>query len=148
MTELVDEYLQRVRDDPGLRAVLRTARAWGVSPGRFLGREPARAYTVERDDLGRVARVVEHTDPEWDDEGRRLALALAMYEADLCSGCGLPRYETNDPANEFRYVPMQAVRCHACTALEVGSKPYAGSPQPSALYIPVELMPTVEPAHA
>lgn len=35
------------------------------------------------------------------------------YESSLCSGCGRPRHETFDPANEQAY-EAEAQRCHAC----------------------------------
>jgi hypothetical protein len=46
-------------------------------------------------------------------------LALADYEADLCS-CGGLFSETSDPANEFAYVADGPYRCHRCTALAEG----------------------------
>jgi hypothetical protein len=141
VTDRAEDYRQRVRDDPGLRVMLKAARAWGVPPGRFMGHEPARAYVLERDDLGRVARIVEHADPEWDDASRHYAVALQLWEADLCDGCGLPMSETTKPENEGRYVGMAAVRCHACTAHVQASGAYQDSPHPSALRIPLEHIP-------
>lgn len=37
------------------------------------------------------------------------------YLSSLCSGCGLPRSETTNAANEDRYTAMQ-IRCFACAA--------------------------------
>jgi hypothetical protein len=132
-----DDALERVRGDAGLRAQLRTARAWGVSPGRFLGREPARR--IIRDDLGRPVRV--ETEPEWTGEDRDLALALTIYEADACPGCGQPLAETTLPEREGRYRAGLAVRCHHCTASALGAEKYRDSSQPQALLIPVEYVP-------
>lgn len=134
------DALERLRGDAFLRAQLRTARAWGVSPGRFLGREPARRLV--RDDLGRVVRV--ETEPEWTGEDRDLALALTVYEADACPGCGQPLSETTKPENEVRYVAGQAIRCHHCAASARGAKLYADDPHPQTLLIPVELVPPKE----
>jgi hypothetical protein len=134
------DALERVRGDAFLRAQLRTARAWGVSPGRFLGREPARRFV--RDDLGRVARI--EVEPEWTDEDRGLALALTVYEADACPGCGQPLSETTRPEREGRYRAGLAVRCHHCTASALGAEPYRDSPQPNALLIPVTYVPPQE----
>jgi hypothetical protein len=132
-----NDALERVRGDAFLRAQLRTARAWGVSPGRFLGREPARRLVY--DALGRPVRV--EAEPEWLDSDRDLALALTVYEADACPGCGQPLSETTLPEREGRYKAGLAVRCHHCTASALGAEVYRESSQPSALLIPVEYVP-------
>lgn len=130
-----DEALDRVRADPALRAVLRTARDWGVSPRRFQGNEPTRRLI--RDSRQQVVRV--ESEPEWDDDDRALALALTVYEADLCPGCQQPLSETTKLENQFKYQAQPAVRCHYCTASAIGAEQYQESPQPGALLIPVEL---------
>lgn len=134
-----DSALERVRADPWLRVVLSTARAWGVSPARFLGWEPTRSTRLERDDTGRVVRLVESVDPEWSQEWVDLALAFATWEADLCTGCRQPMTETTDPENEFLYVALPAVRCHRCTASGIASDSVRDDRQSHALHIPVEL---------
>ena len=35
----------------------------------------------------------------------------------MCGGCGLPRHETMDPANERKW-DTEVWRCHACAARE------------------------------
>lgn len=142
MTDQLEDYLEQITTDATLRAVLRAARSWGVSPGRFLGNEPARTYTLERDDVGRVARIVEHTDPEWDGQSRELALALEAYEVGLCSGCRQPLSETTDPAAEGRYVSDPPILCHACTALSIGAEPYQEHAHAQALRFGVRLKPS------
>lgn len=130
-----DDAHDRVRDDPALRAALETARAWGVSPRRFFGEDPA----VRLEPLGPGWRVV--ADPEWNDEDRALALALTGYEAGLCPGCRHPLEETTDPDNEFRYKAQTPVRCHRCTASSVASEAIQNSNyyHPDALLLPIEL---------
>lgn len=61
-------------------------------------------------------------------------LALAEYEADLCTGCGGHLSETTDPANDGIYVIEPAVRCHRCTLLSIARKQLEDNPQPEALY--------------
>ena len=132
------DAFDRISQDAGLRAVLKTARAWGVSPRRFLGWEPTRIHTHVYAN-GSLIRTVESVEDEWDDENRDLAIAYAMWEADLCPGCQRLMSETTKASNEGLYVASTAIRCHACTAHGQASDVYADSPQPQALFIPVEL---------
>lgn len=55
---------------------------------------------------------MEH-DPAWLPEDLVGLLALQAHDDDQCSGCGHPKSESMDPANERAYsgVPLQ---CHAC----------------------------------
>lgn len=133
-----DSVYERVRDDAGLRAVLKAARTWGISPRRFLGWEPIVTHGHVYD-CGRLVRTVVTTEVEWDEENRNLAMALAMYEADLCPGCSQPMSETTKRENEGLYVAERAIRCHWCTASHMASEMYAESPQPRALFVPVTL---------
>jgi hypothetical protein len=128
---------ERISTDPGLRRVVEVARAWGVSPRRFLGWEPTRTIRYEQG-LGSGAAVIT-TEPEWSDDDRDLAAGLLDYEAGLCPGCRHPLAETTMPEREFAYVAEPAVRCHRCTASAQASEVYAESPTASALLIPVEL---------
>ena len=122
----------RVRDDPGLRHALETARAWGVRPSEFLGDHVV--TTHEHDPAGRLVRT---TTPGWTATDRDLALALGDYEAGLCGGCGHPLSETTAADAEDQYEAGLAVRCHRCTASARAGDFYAESPQPSALMIPI-----------
>lgn len=131
-----DEMLDRVSNDAGLRAILKTARAWGVSPRRFLGWEPARTITHVYAH-GCLVRSVEQLEPEWDEESRDLAIAFAMFEADLCPGCNSPLSETLDAENEGRYRASAPVRCHSCTAREQTADAYSDVPQAGSLLFPV-----------
>lgn len=54
-------------------------------------------------------------DPEWLPEDVDEALAFEEFEAENCPGCGEPKIETFDPANEWAYRAV-AVACHACAA--------------------------------
>lgn len=65
------------------------------------------------------------------------ALALQEAEDDECSGCGQPRSESMDPANERAYVGMLPHRCFACTARERRMKEYEQASQPGALFFGV-----------
>lgn len=76
----------------------------------------------------------------WSHKDRLLALALAVYEADLCAGCGHPMSESMDPANERRYHAPPPHRCHACTAIELRSAEYEKAQQPRALRFTVDLI--------
>jgi hypothetical protein len=129
--------LGRLRADPGLRVAVKTARAWGVPLSRLMGREPAQR--IVRDRFNVPARI--ESEPEWTQDDRDLAIALTLYEADACPGCGQPLCETTRPEREGRYKAGLAVRCHHCTAAAIGGEKYAESPQSSALLIPVEYVP-------
>jgi hypothetical protein len=129
-----DEAYDQVRDDPALRAVLETARTWGVSPSRFMGREPHVTVVPLQDGGWRHVR-----EPEWTDEDRDMALALAAYESDLCPGCRHPLSETTRPEREELYVPAQPIRCWRCTAASIAGDAYAEERHASALLLQVDL---------
>jgi hypothetical protein len=125
-------------NDPGHRRALETARAWGVSPSRFLGEESL----VVSETTGN--QTVYTRSSEWKDEDRQAAMALQDYEASLCSGCGHPLEETTDPDKEYAYKAALPIRCHYCTAAAIGQEDYKESPHSEALHFPVELR---EPHH-
>lgn len=50
-----------------------------------------------------------------------LALALAIHEATLCSGCGQDMAYSMDPDLADEWSTTDPTRCHACTALERAS---------------------------
>lgn len=132
----LDEALEQVEVDPQLRAVLQTARSWGVAPSRFMGQEPA-VWAVPEGDGWRLVR-----EPEWTDDDRNLALALDAYEGGLCSGCRQPLSESTDPGNEGRYETEAPILCHGCAALAVGAQPYEDHAHSQALRFGVRLKPT------
>ena len=74
----------------------------------------------------------------WTDEDRDIAVALALIDAERCSGCGHPVAESTDPANEYSY-SVTLTRCHACVAVERETRIFAesnmveGSVRPGAL---------------
>jgi hypothetical protein len=138
MADIFDEAFRRVSSDAGLRAVLKTAREWGVSPRRFLGWEPTRTLGHSYES-GVLVRTTEALEVEWDDENRSLAMAYAMWLADLCPGCQRPMTETMRAENEGLYVAEAAMRCHSCTAHHQASNAYSDAPTPEALFIPVTL---------
>lgn len=47
------------------------------------------------------------------DEDLDEILDYIEYELTLCNGCGLPKAETFDPANEWAYEPV-VLQCAAC----------------------------------
>lgn len=49
---------------------------------------------------------------------RMLALALAIHEATVCSGCGQDMAYSMDPDLEDEWTTSHPTRCYACTALE------------------------------
>ena len=51
----------------------------------------------------------------WSDEDRQAALEWMEYERQLCGGCGMPRDESFDPANDDHY-DAEPFTCHACAA--------------------------------
>ena len=63
--------------------------------------------------------------PPWRQVDSDLAIALTEIEADECPGCGHPRDESMDPANEFAYL-AEPVRCHACAARDRAAKRDSG----------------------
>lgn len=124
---------------PEHRAILETARAWGVSPSQFMGERRRTVTTYDLDPAGRTVRSVSEEDPEWTEDDIRGALALRNYETGLCPGCRQPLDETANPANEFAYEALPPIRCHRCTKRENASEGYRDSPNSSALFIPIEL---------
>ena len=107
-----------VANDPTHRAYVKVARAWGVSPSKFLG---ARQVTThEYSQAGRLVRSV--TTAEWTDADRQAALDLEAYEASLCPGCNHPLEETTRPEHSDAYRPEPPIRCHYCTAQAIQSE--------------------------
>lgn len=129
--------------DLQLRAELLAARAWGVSHRRFCGLEPATTTTYEYDDAGRLVRSVTRPEPEWDDEQREMAYALARWEASLCPGCGGDLAETTSPEAEHGYRRVGPQRCYRCQMVEMyqEAEAEAKTPQPSSLLYQLERRP-------
>lgn len=119
--------------DPAQRRVLETARAWGVSPSRFMGEESQ----VISQTYGH--QTFFQKEPEWKDDDRDAAMALQDYEASLCSGCGHPLEETTDPEKEYAYKAALPLRCHYCTAAARAQEDYRDNPHSEALHFPIEL---------
>lgn len=72
----------------------------------------------------------------WTEQDSLLLQALTFYEANCCTGCGVPMWESMDPDAEDNVVVPPPHRCHYCTAIERAAKPYGENPQipaPSAL---------------
>jgi hypothetical protein len=126
-------------NDPGHRAVLVAARAWGVSPSRFMGETVRTVTTHETDAAGTVLRSVTVADSDWTADDATSALDLIEYEGGLCPGCSQPFAETTDSQNEFAYKATLPVRCHRCTTSDIASEEAQKLPHPSALFIPIVL---------
>jgi hypothetical protein len=140
----LEDALAAVRGDPGLRELLRAARAWGVQPGPVCSAGARRRRSSSR---STTPAALPGT---WSRRGPlvdvALALALQRVDAETCDGCGHPLAESTDPANEGRYLTDLPVRCHACTTLGYGTEPYQESHQPQALRFGVHLKPAREDA--
>ena len=128
----VAEEVAHLATDPGWRRLVETARAWGTSPSRFLGREPAR---VSRTAVDASGDLVERTtvEAEWTDDDRTVAVALSVYEAGCCPGCRRHLAETTDPEAEERFLPAPPTRCHYCTAVEQSAAAITNAAHPRAL---------------
>lgn len=63
---------------------------------------------------------------------RLLAVALTIYEAGICPGCGQPLRESTDPDLEERWTTDLPHRCHACTAIARRAKEYDDQDFPHA----------------
>ena len=130
-----------LHDDPGLRAELEAARAWGVPWRRWSGWEPAEVTTYEYDDAGRLIRSTTVREAEWNEVDRGAALALQAYEAGLCGGCGQPTSQSMDPDTQFRWRGKLLAQCHACYALGAyrDALEKQEQPQPQSLRLGVVL---------
>lgn len=131
-SEALEAAFELVSEDPYLRAVIKAARGYGISPRRFLGWEPK--ITIRE----YPGRMIHQSEPEWDEETRAVVLAYEMWERELCTGCGHPYASTTDPENEGRYRVKAPIRCHACTAREIAAEAFAEVPQSSALLFQVD----------
>lgn len=87
---------------------------------------------------GQVVEATTTRESEWDAEQQATMVAYVEYRSLLHEACGGYLPETTDAANEDAYRVSAAHRCHKCTAIARGSKPYVNSPQSSALLFPVE----------
>jgi hypothetical protein len=120
--------------NPRDRAILQTARSWGVSPSRFMG-EPKPQVAQPSPAGGFILSAPE----EWTWDDRQAALDLWEYEGSLCSGCGHPLSETTTADKEFAYTADPPIRCHRCTASETAQEAFQDNPHPGALMIPIRL---------
>ena len=121
-------------DDPALRAVVKAARAWGISPSRFLG---AKHVTTHKYLNGELVRSEET--PEWTVEDRELAFALMEYEAGLCPGCNQPLDETSQADHQDAYRPEEPIRCHYCTAQALVNESAQDQERAAGLMYPLKL---------
>lgn len=90
----------------------------------------------EYDNAGRLVRSVTSTEPEWDEQERAWALALAAFEDSLCPLCGRPLAICSAPEAEGRVTVPAPTRCHVTTAVELARRPYRDDKkvsQPGAL---------------
>ncbi len=90
----------------------------------------------------------------WTEHDYSTAVALTLYEQSLCSGCGHPIHETQDPGADpnnpdgsHHYEVPAPVRCHACTALAIKTKAYEEAEQPGALRFSAQRVDEDQPEH-
>jgi len=76
----------------------------------------------------------------WTEHDYTSAVALTLYEAGLCDGCGHPLTEStsphadpNDLDRTHHYTAPPPTRCHACTAAEMTAAAYTKASWPRAL---------------
>ena len=89
--------------DP-LRQMLQAARAWGVSPRRFLGWEPARTTVYDHNAAGQVVRATTTQEPEWDDDEDPVCILGEL----ACRACG----QTGN--GHYPYQGTGDLKCEAC----------------------------------
>lgn len=81
------------------------------------------------DEAGRLVSSVPQV--EWDTDQQGWMLALAALEMDTCGGCSGRLSETT--AQDVEYLPNPPVRCHKCTALQIGADKAHNNPHSQAL---------------
>ena len=117
-----------VADDATLRAYVKAARAWGVSPSRFMGAEQVTIH--EYNASGRLVRST--TTAEWTEEDREAAFALLSYEAQLCpQGHYIPESSAADAEEDYE-VEVVGI-CHECVAEQQHAKRWEDHKHPDAL---------------
>jgi hypothetical protein len=116
------------------RAILKTARSWGVSPSVLMGKVPVTTLIPVE-----TGGFTVHRESDWTQEDIQAAISLTTYESNACPGCGDQLSETTDPDNQFQYVADLPIRCHKCTAIHSKSEALNNSARPgdviSALFI-------------
>jgi hypothetical protein len=70
-------------------------------------------------------------EPEWDDESRSWALALALREELECRRCGGDLVETTNYDNKF--LPLDPLVCLNCISLRQSEKDYAKHPHAAGM---------------
>ncbi|MGN8718399.1 hypothetical protein ACTQ29_08395 [Bifidobacterium boum] len=78
-----------LKADPDMLALVRAAKARGLTVRAMLGWEPNRTITPTGDGSYTIT-----TAPAWDETERNMALALDEIEAHTCHGCGSDLTET------------------------------------------------------
>ena len=79
-----------------------------------------------------LGRVVYPGDPQWTDDDRDAAFEWLVEQSKRCSDCGQPLDECTAKDNSYAY-HAEAVRCHACYAINVeASRLAGGKPSPAA----------------
>jgi hypothetical protein len=94
-----------------------------------MGWEPERVTVTERDSRRRVIRKVTTTEPEWTPDEQAWMLALQLYEANRCPGCGQYLPDSTEPVRDANgdvdpvatsraWRAELAAQCNACIALD------------------------------
>jgi hypothetical protein len=105
-----------VADSHQARVRLRTARAFGVSPGEFEGKVLVEVHEHFDATGKKTGHTVITRESAWDEASRQRALRLTEYEDGLCKcGCGLPISVAHDPATTFA---VDRITCRAGKAIK------------------------------
>lgn len=88
----------------------------GIPPSQLDGREP-QVTTVYEYRFGRLARSVTTSEPRWTEQDRAEMLALSVYRAELCPGCGQPLAESTAHYEVGPEYETHRTTCRACAAL-------------------------------
>jgi hypothetical protein len=112
-----------------------SAERLGLSLKRFRGWEPTTTvrHTWDRDNLSEQPDGYTSTvEPEWDEVEQAWMIALNIWRANRCPGCGGDLSVTTKPENEERFQPELPLECFRCVAYARSHEAYEKYPRPQA----------------
>lgn len=116
-------------------AEVETAEKLGISLRRLRGWTPTVRHV--HDAAGRL--VASTPDAEWDELEAAWMVALRLYRAGRCRGCGGDLTITTAAENEEQFKPELPLQCFRCVAFAHSHEAYRESPHPHTL---IHLVPT------